>query len=79
MQKPGKPDENRGISVASHFDCLKTVYNTEPKPEAKKWTYKLRFNDYKRINLDLEEEFLSKKPKHKKDASDPSETPKEKE
>jgi len=40
------------------------------KAEPKWWTYKVRFTDSKKIDLDLEEEYLSKRNKLPKDYVD---------
>ena len=42
---------------------FKTVVRTEPKW----WSYKVRFNDSKKINLDVEEQYLSNRKKIPKD------------
>ena len=67
MQKTGLSEDERGISVTSNFDCLKPVYKTDHKVEPKWWSCKVRFPDSKRINLDAEEEYLSKRKKIPKD------------
>jgi hypothetical protein len=43
------------------------VFKTAVRAEPKWWSYKVRFTDSKKINLDVEEQYLSNRKKIPKD------------